>query len=368
MTGMPFSEPQQGISELHSSEWSDIPTLADNHRVDVRDAVLLALNLWGLSSHRDAGRVRVEVTLDLGTEEELEWHLILPTGRPSPFAITGDELCLNGQRLGRVREVEHDDAQLGYVRGNGSALTLNTNRRSTCTGCVFCPNTLADSSDPRAVSDTERLRGFIEFLCLREDWHGLDDVEQVNISTSCFGTAERAVEHLALVREVLAGFGFEGRLGILSSVIRTEEDFRHMRSAAGSSAIFLTLECLERRNLILKDSKANLTLLEAVDLLAAARSNGVDTGVTLVIGLDDPRAVAAWLSTAAVHLTEFPNLQVFQSHSPFMDVFRHPGAGTLSFLLYARGLLEKANLPGEPVHWQNYRPLWYHHFGDIALR
>lgn len=368
MTGTAPSRPRLETSNEGATEWRILESLADQHSVDRRDATLIGLNLWGLASHREAGRVRLEVVLEGQTASGPEWHVILPTGRHSPFAIEHEALLLNGQRIGSVREVEHDDAHLGYVRGDGVGLTLNTNRRSMCTGCVFCPNTMTDSGDPRTSTDADGLKTFLEFLCLREGWSGLEHVEQANLSTGCFGTADRAIEQLALVRRTLEAYGFVGRIGILSSVIRQGDDFRRLRQAVGNAALFLTLECLGRRQLILKDSKADLTPDGALRLLATARSEGIDTGVTLIVGLDDPEAVANWLESAASDLTDFPNLQVFQSHSPIMDVFRHPGAGSLSFMLAARRRFELIPFTASPVWWSNFRPLWYHHFGPTELR
>jgi hypothetical protein len=270
--------------------------------------------------------------------------------------------------VSHARAIEHDDARLGYVRGDGRGLTLNTNRRSTCTGCVFCPNTLADAADPRTTVDGEELSAFLDFLCLREGWNDLHDVEQVNLSTGCFGTPRRATDHLARVRAVLDRFAFSGRLGILSSVIRTPDDFARMRAAAGECALFLTLECIGRRDLILKDTKADLTPERAVGLLEDARAADVDTGVTLIVGLDDPAVVADWLHRAAPSLTDFPNLQVYQSHGPLMDIFRHPGADRLDFMLGARRSFEAIPFASKPVWWQNFRPLWYRQFAGERLR
>ena len=319
--------------------------LGRRHGVDRRDATLIGLNLWGLSSHRDAGRVRLEVVLEHHAGSGPEWHLILATGRHSPFAIEQDALLLNGQPIGSVREVEHDDAHLGYVRGDGVGLTLNTNRRSTCTGCVFCPNTLADAGDPRTSTDADKLKTFLDFLCLREGWSSLAHIQQANLSTGCFGTAERAIEHLALVRRTLDAYGFAGRIGILSSVIRRGDDFRRMHDEVGNAALFLTLECLNRRALILKDSKADLTPDGALRLLATARSEGIDTGVTLIVGLDDPAAMGDWLASAASDLTDFPNLQVFQSHSPIMD--DAPASGRRHIAFHAGGPLP---LGADPIY------------------
>ena len=134
-------------------------------------------------------------------------------------------------------------------------------------------------------------------------------------------------------------------------------------------ALFVTLECLERRGLLLKDTKASLTPEEAIAVLRRAREAGHDTGVMIVIGLDAMERVTAWLAEAIEHLTDFPNLQIFQSHGMYMDVFRAARAEHLVFFLDARRRLE--DLLGRtalrPQRWQNYRPLWYHVFSAEEL-
>jgi hypothetical protein len=341
---------------------SALRSLAEARAVHIDDVLLVALNLWGVSSHASDGRVRAEVRLGDGPE----WHVIVPSGRDSPLTIDDQRLILGGEPVGSVRLVEHDDAHLGYIRGKG--LTLNTNRRSTCVGCVFCPNTLADSADPRSASSPKDIAAYLRFLCTREGWKDLSGVEQVNLSTGCFGTADRAIAHLAMVRQVLADLGFAGRLGILSSVIRTLTDFERMRQAAGPCALILTLECVERREVILKDTKADLTPDAAVEVLKSARSAGVDTGVTMIVGLDPIDTTADWLARAAPHLTDFPNLQIYQAHSPLMEIFRQPGSDTVAFMLAARRRLESVGIEARPVWWQNFRPLWYRHYAAERLR
>ncbi len=340
--------------------------LATGYAVHLDDVLLLALNLWGVSTHAPDGRVRAEVRV--GDDASPEWHVIVPSGRDSPLAIDDETLLFDNVPVGVARKVEHDDARLGYVRGEGAGLTLNTNRRSSCVGCVFCPNTIADAGDPRSVASAADITSYLKFICVREQWRDLSSVAQVNLSTGCFGTADRAIEHLGMVRQVLDSFGFTGRLGILSSVIRSSQDFERMRSVSGECALFLTLECLERRDIILKDTKADLTPEEAIRLLARARAADVNTGVTLIVGLDQPESLVNWLRAAAPCLTDFPNLQVYQAHSPLMEIFRHPGADTLAFMLKARHLIEQISLDARPVWWQNFRPLWHRHYGDTWLR
>jgi hypothetical protein len=335
--------------------------------VPALDLQLMTLNLHGIASATADGRARMEVRLDLAPA--VEWHVILPTGRrASPCDIQGDTLTMAGHRVGTVRLVEHDDAQLGYPRDGGRVLTLNTNRRSTCTGCVFCPNTLADANDPHLAPESFELEEWLATFLRGSGWPDLSHVAQVNVSTGCFGEEARAVDHLVHVRRVLKAFKFAGRLGLLSSVVRSAEAMRRL-VPVGPFAIFLTLECLTRRRLLLKQSKAQLTPRDALDVLRRAREAGHDTGVMIVVGLDPLDDVSTWLAAAAPQLTDFPNLQIFQSHGPFMDVFRADGADTLPFFLEARRVFEQVLRPTtlRPLKWQNYRPLWYQTFGSEAL-
>jgi hypothetical protein len=353
------------LAELESFPGFD--ELAAIYGVPLRDVHLMALNLYGVSSSFGDGRARIKVRLD--SDPGTEWHLIVPTGRSdSDFELVGDTLLLEGERIAYVRLWEHDDARLGYARSQGQVFTMNTNRRSTCTGCVFCPNTLADANDPRLARKEDEIEGWIKALLLDNGWPDLSHVREINLSTGCFGEEALALQHLRMLRALLDGFGFTGRLGILTSVIRTPKGMRAL-AEIGPFCLFLTLECITRRELLLKESKANLDPAAAIDVLRFAREAGIDTGVMIVIGLDSLPVVYDWLGKAAPYLTDFPNLQIFQSHTSYMDLFRVPGAGTLEFFLDARNEIERILLPTalRPRSWQNYRPLWHYRFGPEEL-
>jgi hypothetical protein len=348
-------------------EFDQFEELASAYDIPLADVQLMALNLFGVASNVGDGRARMEVRLDADSANE--WHLIVPTGRAaSPYGLKENELLLSGRRIAAVRLLEHDDAHLGYVRVGGQVLTLNTNRRSTCTGCVFCPNTLADANDPRIVESEEEVEQWLKAFLLKQSWSDLSGVREINLSTGCFGEESRALEHLFALRSLLSKFHFEDRLGILSSVIRSAQAFRVL-STLRPFALFLTLECITRRSLLLKESKANLQPAEALQVLQRAREAGLDTGVMIVIGLDPLPEAIKWLGEAVPYLTDFPNLQIFQSHSPYMDVFRAQGAEKLEFFLKARRDLESILLPTSlrPRRWQNYRPLWHYRFGSESL-
>jgi hypothetical protein len=341
--------------------------LASTYAVPLADIQLMSLNLFGISSTAGDGRARMEVRLD--ANPGIEWHVILATGIPtSPFCLEDHILTLNGQRMASIRVMEHDDARLGYLRAGGLVMTLNTNRRSTCTGCVFCPNTLADANDPRVAQAEDDVEKWFKAFLIEQQWSDLSPLKEINLSTGCFGDEVRATAHLTDLRTLLSRYGFRGRLGILSSVIRSREGMQAL-ARSRPFALFLTLECLTQRKLLLKESKADLEPDEAIRVLARARDAGLDTGVMIVVGLDRLPVVVDWLSRAVPHLTDFPNLQIFQSHNSFMDLFRVAGGGELEFFLHARREFERVLLPTHlrPRRWQNYRPLWHCMFGSEPL-
>ncbi|MFP5274547.1 radical SAM protein [Coleofasciculus sp.] len=348
---------EQGLIEELSRAY-DVPLL---------DIQLMALNLYGIASNIGDNRARMKVYLD--ADPTTEWHLIVPTSQPmSPYELIDNILFCFGKRIAFVRLVEHDDARLGYARVGEQVLTLNTNKRSTCTGCVFCPNTLADSNDPRLSQSEDEIRQWLSAFLLEHGWSNLSSIREINLSTGCFGEESKAISHLTELRVLLNEFSFRGRLGILSSVIQTDEGMKALAELS-PFALFITLECVTRRDLLLKESKASLQPAEAVRVLMRAREADVDTGVMLVVGLDPLSEATNWLSEAVPYLTDFPNLQIFQSHSPYMNLFRTKGAEALEFFLTARHNFESILLPTSlrPQRWQNYRPLWYYKFGSEEL-
>jgi hypothetical protein len=330
--------------------------------VPLADVTMIALNTHGVRTNNGLGRARCMIAPDAAKGRA--FRTIVATNRlDSRFEVDGDQLLLDGLSIGQVGRIEHDDARLGYFRDGRRILTLNTNARSHCTGCVFCPNTGSDASDPKVNTATDELLNWLSVMCQREGVANLSAVEQVNLSTSCFGDEHSAIEHLRFLRRELAALGFRGRLGILSSVIRSRAGFDEIVRDVGPFALFLTLECVTRRDLWLKETKASLSSSAALDVLCQARDAGCSTGVTLVVGLDVIEDVCAWLSDALPHLTDFPNLQVYQVHSRFMQAAGVMGGQPVRWFLEARVALEKCLRPFRddirPEHWQNYRPFWY---------
>jgi hypothetical protein len=148
-----------------------LETVAKQWHVNVEDVLLIALNACGARSPLDKPRMRFQLRLDSRPTDPL--FLILSLGRQdSPFELDEHELRLHGVKVGEVDGIEDDDAVLGYWRNGTKMLTLNSNARSQCTGCVFCPNTLEDASDPRIKALD--LTGYLGALASASDMDHLD--------------------------------------------------------------------------------------------------------------------------------------------------------------------------------------------------
>jgi hypothetical protein len=334
--------------------------------VDADDVLLIALNACGMRADVGVSRLRFRLRLDSQPEEQL--YMILSLGRAqSPFELAGHEIRLNGQRVATVDAAEADDAVLGYWRKGGKVLTLNSNARSQCTGCVFCPNTLEEASDPRlAVRDDLRtyFAAIVEDFALRD----MAGVEKVTVCTGCFQHEHLALQHLRQVRAAMDTQRCSGMLHFLSSVLTTPQGL-DAAAAIGPFHLTLTAECFSRRAAILKESKASLTPAEMVRVLGQAADRAIATNFTYIVGLDSPDVAIRHLAGFVPVTTSFPLFQVYQSHNDLMDVFVADGARNIEFYLHMRREIEELYGPTglRPRSWENYRPLWYFTFADEPL-
>jgi len=151
-----------------TSTFEEVERLARRYRVPVEDALLIAINLYGVSSEIPRHRARVQVRL--AGMPTLPWQLIVPLNvTDSPFLLKDGRLTLSGKQVGTVEGIDADEAVGGYFRNDGTAATLNPNARSRCVGCAFCPNTLEAAADPR-FSEERDLREL--FAALAEHTRG----------------------------------------------------------------------------------------------------------------------------------------------------------------------------------------------------
>ncbi|WP_457029201.1 hypothetical protein [Kitasatospora sp. P5_F3] len=344
-----------------------VERMADRFGVPVEDALLMAINLFGISSVHARHRARVSVRL--ATRPEVSWMVIVPlNAEASPFRLEGEDLLLTSRPIATVERVAADEAVGGYFRDGGRAATLNPNARSRCVGCAFCPNTLEAAADPRLAEErelTELLAAMVEQHPSRD----LTELREVTVSTGCFERERAAVDHLIGLRQVLGAHGIGARIGFLTSVIRSSGAFEELSQHVTPFVLRLTAECFGRRDLLLKASKAVLTTEEMPEVLRRARAAGHATSFTYIVGLDSLAELREGVSELMPFVTEFPNFQVYQAHNSIMAGLRASGSDALEFYLQARREIERIVGPTglRPAAWECYRPLWYFTFDGESL-
>lgn len=347
--------------------YDEIGEIAARYGVPVEDALLIAVNLYGISSPQDRRRARAAVRL--ASRPETAWTVIVPLNAvDSPFRLMSSELYLGPDLVGTVRRVDADEAVGGYFRDGGRAATLNPNARSRCVGCAFCPNTLEAAADPRLTEERD-LTDLLAALVEQHPRHDLTELREVTVSTGCFEREDAAVSHLVRLRAVLRDHGITARIGFLTSVIESDAAFDSLAEAVAPFVLRLTAECFTRRDLLLKTSKARLTRQRMPKVLSRARRAGLDTSFTYIVGLDPPVEMREGVADLVQHVTEFPNFQVYQAHNSIMAGLRAAGAADLEFYLRARMEIEEILRGSDlrPRAWECYRPLWYFAYAGEAL-
>ena len=345
-----------------------LEALAEEFEVPLTDVLCLALNLHGLASRHENARIRYQL-VPLDEDPARPFLVITPTWVPdSPFAIRDRHLYLGDERVGTIPLAENDDVVLSYLRQDGRLLNLNSNSRSTCTGCMFCPNVIEDPADAR-LKTAEDLDRFVRWVMADYGWTDLRHLEKITISSGCFQTDRAAIEHLAALRQVAEGYGFGGVYHILSSVIRRPEALRECVERLGRFHLTVTFECTTRRSLLLKDTKADLHLDACLRVLDDAMEAGATADITYIAGLDPYEVSRETLRRVAGHVNGFPKIQIYQVHNALMRGHRAPGAEKLEWFLHLRRDVEPwlAAAGVRPVLYENYRAMWFTAFAGAPI-
>jgi hypothetical protein len=344
----------------------EVKALASDWAVPEEDVLLIALNKCGVRSHIPKPRMRIQLRLRSRPEEPI--FLILSLGRlDSPFRLDEDKISLFGETVADIESLEDDDAVLGYFRNGRRVLTLNSNARSQCVGCAFCPNTMEAASDPRLAA-LDDLDSYLSALVSDFALGDLSGVDKVTICTGCFHYEQLALEHLREVRTAMTHHGCTGWIHFLSSVL-TSADGLAAASEIGPFHLTVTVECFGRRPEILKKSKAKLSPDDVEDVLRRAGEHGVIADYTYIVGLDPLDLAHHHLSRYVPLTTTFPRFQIFQPHSAFMDRYVTSGGGRMEYYLSMRSMIENLfkDTDLRPRSWENYRPLWYFSFAGEPL-
>lgn len=347
---------------------NNIKSLSQEFDLPFLDVLLTACNFYGIRPFMDMSRLRIQLQ---SLHHKDIWQIILPGFSPnSPFSINHNEMALflDKEKVAEIKSIRNDDIVLSYLRASGKSLTLNTNSRSNCTGCFFCPNIIEDSAD-LSVRKISGIHKVLEEACILYGWHDLTHLEVITVCSGCFHKPQYAIEHMENLRKAASQFGFHGRLHILTSVIRDETYLDFIADNLLPFHVTITLECFERRNELLKDSKASMSVDDMQAIMVACKERGIDVDFTYIVGLDPLEKTIEGLNHLAKYCTTFPRIQIFQPHNPYMQYYLDPDFEDIGSFIKVRKSVEEAFLDKglKPQSWENYRPLWYSKIGNEII-
>jgi hypothetical protein len=247
-------------------------------------------------------------------------------------------------------------------------LTLNSNARSQCVGCSFCPNILEKTSDIRFIA-LDNLANYFSVLAKTQGWDNLSPLEIITVCTGCFLYENLAIDHLIMVNNAAKENGFNGKIHILTSVIRSESAMRKIKNEIGDFKLTLTIECFTSREVILKKSKADMGFDKMKEILTLSKSYGFETNYTYIVGIDPMKEAIQKLSELNDCINSFPNFQIYQPHNDFMRTFCTTEAKVMDYYLSLRKEIEEFFRSTElkPKSWENYRSLWYYTYQNKIL-
>jgi len=356
--------------------------LSKKYNIPYEDILLISLNASSMRSDMPYKRVRFKLNLDSRPDET--FYFGIPVIINTPFYLSYKErtLYLNTQEVGRITEAENDTCDATYFRRNDTALTLNSNSRSSCVGCAFCATHRQDATDKFKLDSEEKLDKFLTELFFIPEKYGasrphfhkpilnknidFSNLYQVAIVTGCFGSEREAIEHLKMVYEYFRKRGFKGEFKYIGSEIISKEGLKELADEINKFNLCLSLECFTRREKLLKNIKAELTLDKAKEVLEYAKELGILTNFTYIVGLDPLYELKENLKEFVPYVSKLPIFQIFQPHFEEQKRLRAQGADNIEYYLRARKIIEELfkNADLRPNSWENYRGLWYFSFAD----
>jgi len=349
-------------------------TISKIYNVPPEDILFLDLNLSGVKFHLPYSRIRFEFIPEYRTYFRIsikrnikKYFFPLPTTPSSIYCIKEDHLTMNGEKIGKVKGIAEDTCDSSYSRRNGTVLNLNPNSKSLCHGCKFC-HTIQQTARDREYRFT--LSTFQRFLKKWVREHGVPDLShliQVALITGCFGSEKEVVKYLKVIRKVLNEYKFSGELFYYGSEIISKKALDELKKVK-PFALCLSFECFENRDIMLKDTKRNLSIEDAKNILSRVIENGFRSNFSYILGIEPLDAMKKLFEELFPYINSFPVINVFQIHRG-QEKLRYPDAWEIKYYMKARKTLEKMFMKTNmrPRPWENYRGLWYLQFGDAIL-
>lgn len=346
-----------------------VKSIAGEYHIPIEDVLLIALNRYGLCANIQDKRIRFK--LRLNTYEEVFYLAVCINTYPSPFTIENrNRLCLDGETVGEIIDIEKDTCDATYFRRNMTALTLNSNMRSQCEGCKFCGTYNQDPEDKIDMSDASKMIRYLENFLRINQMEDFRDLVRISICTGCFTDETELVNHILTVYRVFSKFGFTKRIRYIGSQIRSEEAMDIIERTIPYFSLSLTVECFSHRKERMRREKASLDFKAVRDVLLQSLKHGFSTNYLYITGLDDLDVMKKGIQSLSDCVNRFPIIQILQNYLSNQEQQRIGEAKELSYYFKARKLVESvfSNTALTPRSWENYRGLYYLTYQNKPLR
>jgi hypothetical protein len=175
------------------------------------------------------------------------------------------------------------------------------------------------------------------------------------------------VNHLSEIRSVFGEAGFIGEIQYIGTQVRSEEAIKTL-AEQGPFAYYLTVEAFERRQKLMKRTKASLDLESGRQLLYTAKKFGMDTTFLYIAGLDGLDTFEDELPKYQEVITRLPSIQTFQIYEPNQISLRNMNGNRPEYYLKMRQITENTFTDLRPDLCFNYRGLWYSEYANQPLR
>ncbi len=343
--------------------------LRDKYQIPENDIVLQTLNICGIKAAMEHKRVRLRLRVeDSGKEYFLA---ICVNTRETPFVYKDGYIWFEEKKWGKVLSLKNDTCDQTYLRKGGKHLTLNSNSRSLCKGCRFCGTYSLKEEDISNFNTKEKVVDHIKEVVIgKNGMEDLSNLDSIGVCTGCFVDGQAAVEHIIMLNKVLCEeFGFEGEVQYIGSQIIETKQLDRLKREGIDLALYLTIECFERRKKFLKPVKASISLEDAYEVLEYAMEKEFNTSFLYILGLDSLKSIRKYFEYFKPVITRFPLLNLMQNYVPNHESLRNKKADKIDYYLKARKLLEEIFIDSNfrPRDWENYRSPWYTSFAGEKL-
>lgn len=340
----------------------DVVALSNKYNVPLNDLLYIYLNISGLNSKIDFPRLRMTIKM---VDSDEVFYFGLANRKESDFSLDDNKIYFFDEHIADVTFIENDDCASSYFRKNKTVVTLNSNRRSSCVGCKFCPNNLELNSDDLNLDTEEKLLKHFEMLMSSINKTDLSFLERMTICTGCFNSESKTVDHLLLVYNTAKQLNFNGTLHYIGSEIKSPEAMETIKRNVDKFMMTFTVECFTNRYLVLRGTKASVTLDEYKKLMLQAMSYGFVVNYIYILGLDNLFDVLNNMTELKDYVNYFPSINLFQPHvNEHNDLISLDAYNNLEYYLIVRKKLEDLYREKgyKPRSWECYRPLWYSYF------